>query len=142
MGKVAGQKVKLYLHDSISGKLLAGQRSCTLNRSAETLDSTSKSSEGNWSESIAGQKSWSIDADGAFVVDDEAYSLLEQRYIEGEPVTAYIEMPSGNKYVGNCIITDLPIEANYDDLVTYSVSLTGTGALNTTTADLGSTPIA
>lgn len=129
MKKVAGMKVKLYIMDGISGKVLAGQKNATLNRSAETIDSTSKDSDGNWKESVPGYKEFSIDADGAFVANDEAYEILETSYVNGEAVKAYLEFPSGSKYVGSCIITDLPLEIPFDDLVSYSVSLQGSGAL-------------
>lgn len=61
-------KVKLYIKDATTGKVLAGQRNATLNRSAESIDATSKDTEGFWTESLQDFKSWSIDADGAFVL--------------------------------------------------------------------------
>lgn len=128
MTKVAGNKVKLYIKD-VTGVVLGGQRGATLNRSAETIDTTSKDSDG-WSESVPGMKSWSIDADGVFVTTDAAYTTLETKFLAGETIVAYIEFAGGKKYEGTCIITDFPIEAPYDDLATYSVSLTGTGVLS------------
>lgn len=130
MAKISGMKVKLFIKEAATGNVLAGQRNATLNRSAETIDATSKDTEGNWTESIPGFKSWSIDSDGAFVVDDVAYETLEMAYLNGENVDVYLELPSGNKYEGNATITDFPIEAPYDDVVTYSVSLQGNGKLS------------
>lgn len=127
--KISGMKVKLFIMDEATGKVLAGQRSATLNRSAETIDATSKDSEGNWKESMPGFKEWSIDADGTFVESDEAYAILEDAFINGENVNVYLEFPSGRKHTGNATITDFPIEAPYDDVVSYSVSLQGSGAL-------------
>jgi TP901-1 family phage major tail protein len=128
-GKVNGMKVKLFVEDAATGKVLAGQKNATLNRSAETIDATSKDTDGFWTESLQGFKSWSIDCDGAFVTDDEAYAILEEAFVAGENVNVFLQMPSGTKYKGNATITDFPIEAPYDDIVTYSVSLTGNGAL-------------
>jgi len=128
-GKISGMKVRLFIEDATSGKVLAGQKNATLNRSAETIDATSKDSEGNWTESIPGMKNWSIDADGAFVTDDEAYGILETAFLDGENVNVYIQMPSGTKFKGNATIVDLPLEAPFDDILSYSVSLTGNGAL-------------
>lgn len=142
MAKLSGMKCKVYIHDGINGKLLGGQRNATLSRSSETIDSTSKDSDGNWTESLPGFKSWSVDTDGAFIESDEAYKIIEQRFLDGEDVVVYIEMPSKNKYVGNCVITDASLEAPYDDLVSYSLSLQGSGALRTTTDDIGNMPIA
>ena len=125
---VSGVKVKVYLVGGEDNKVLGGQRGATLNRSADTIDATTKSGDG-WAESISGLKSWSLDADGVLIESDEAYEILENAYLNSEEVTAYIQLPSGTKYVGSVIITDLPLEAPHDDLVTYSVSLTGSGAL-------------
>lgn len=127
--KMSGMKCKVYISQAGTGKVLAGQRSASLSRSADSIDATSKDTEGGWKESLAGFKEWSIDCDGAFVESDEAYAILEDCYINSENVDVYIEMPSGTKYAGNTTITDFPIEFPYDDLVTYSLSLQGSGAL-------------
>lgn len=130
MSKISGMKVKLFIKDATTGKILAGQRNASLNRSAETIDATSKDSDGHWQESIQGFKSWTIDCDGAFVQDDVAYSILETAYLNSENVDVYIEMPSGTKYEGNATITDLSMEFPYDDLTTWSLSLQGNGPLS------------
>lgn len=41
-------KCKLFIYTGIDGKLLTGQRSGTINRPAETIDATIKTSERNW----------------------------------------------------------------------------------------------
>lgn len=115
--------------DAPDPKVLAGQRGATLNRSSETLDGTSKDSEGGWMENLQGFKEWGVDCDGALVESDEAFDHLEERYEEGEPVNVIVELPSGKTYQGEAIITDFPIELPYDDLATYSLSLTGAGPL-------------
>jgi TP901-1 family phage major tail protein len=129
MSKITGMKCKVYIEDASTGKILAGQRNATLSRSAESIDATSKDTEGFWKESLAGFKEWSIDCDGAFVQDDAAYNILETKFINSENVNVYIELPSGTKYKGNTTITDFSLEMPYDDLVTYSISLQGSGAL-------------
>lgn len=132
MAKMTGMKCKVYIEDAQTGKLLAGQRNATLSRSAETVDATSKDTAGFWKESLAGFKEFSIDCDGAFVESDTAYGLLETAFLNSENVNVYIELPSGTKYKGNCTITDFSLEFPYDDLVTYSISLQGSGALEIT----------
>ncbi|MDC2863498.1 phage major tail protein, TP901-1 family [Bacillus sp. BP-3] len=130
--KISGMKVKLYIEDATTGKVLGGQRNATLSRSAETIDATSKDTLGFWKESLQGFKEWSIDADGCFIESDAAYGLLETAFLNSENVNVYIELPSGTKYTGNCTITDFSLEFPYDDLVTYSISLQGSGALTVT----------
>jgi TP901-1 family phage major tail protein len=129
-GKITGMKVKLYIMDTETGKVLAGQRNASLSRSAESIDSTSKDTEGYWKESLQGFKEWSIDCDGAYVESDEAYAILEQKYLESENVDVYLEFPSGTKYQGNTSMSDFSLDLPYDDLVTYSISLQGIGALS------------
>ncbi|PHA62861.1 phage major tail protein, TP901-1 family [Bacillus wiedmannii] len=129
MAKISGMKVKLFIKEATTGKVLAGQRNASLSRSAESIDATSKDTEGNWKESLQGFKEFSIDADGAFVESDEAYGILETAFLNSENVDVYLEFPSGTKYEGNCTITDFSLDMPYDDLVTYSISLQGNGAL-------------
>lgn len=118
---------------------LGGQRGCTLNRSSDTLDVTSKDSEG-WQENLSGLKNWGVDTDGLIIEDDEAFSTLEDKFMNGDEVDVVIITPMKRKYKGKAIITDFPIEAPYDDAATYSVSFTGTGKLekisDTTPANL------
>lgn len=125
---ISGVKVKVYIMDTTTGAALAGQRGATLNRSAETLDATSKDGAG-WAENVAGLKSWGIDCDGIYAESDAAYAILEEAFLNSEEVEAYVELPSGTKFQGKCIITDFPLEFPYDDLATYSLTLTGSGAL-------------
>ncbi|WP_214834420.1 phage major tail protein, TP901-1 family [Exiguobacterium sp. s152] len=97
--------------------------------SAESIDATSKDTEGFWNESLPGFKSYTIDADGAYVESDAAYEELETAFLNSENVDMYLEMPSGKRYEGNCTITDFSLDLPYDDLVTYSISLQGNGPL-------------
>ncbi|WP_026688796.1 phage major tail protein, TP901-1 family [Alteribacter aurantiacus] len=129
--KITGMKVKLFIKDATTGKVLAGQKNASLSRSAETIDATSKDTEGFWKENLQGFKEWSVDCDGAFIESDEAYGILETAFINSENVDVYLELPSGTKYEGNATITDFSLEFPYDDLVTYSLSLQGSGALYT-----------
>lgn len=107
---------------------VGGQRGASLNRDAETMDTTSKDSQG-WSESVPGLKSWSIEADGLLTENDAGYLALEKAYMDGEAVVVNITTAGGNKYEGKAIISSFPLSAPYDDLATFEVSFTGTGAL-------------
>lgn len=113
---------------SIGDNVLGGQRNATLNRSSETIDVTNKVS-GGWTESLTSVKSWSIDCDGIFVVDDTALDAIETAFLNSTIVDVKIADASWG-YVGKAVITDFPIEAAYDDAATYSLTLTGTGALS------------
>ena len=129
MAKIKGIDVLV----KVGANAIGGQRGATLNRSGEAIDATTKDSAG-WKENLAGLKEWSVDCDGLLVVDDTAYDALETAFMASEAVTIEIAMPSGKKYSGSALVTDFPIEAPYDDSVTYSVSFIGTGALIVTPA--------
>jgi len=107
---------------------VGGQRGATLNRSAESIDVTNKVS-GSWKRSITGFKEWSIDCDGLFALDDAAFLALEAAFEAGDEVEIQIAKGTELVYSGMAIMTDFPIEAPYDDVATYAVSFTGTGAL-------------
>lgn len=130
MAKIAG--VDVLLHANVNGtkQVVGGQSGATLNRETNVIEVTSK--ESGWAENLAGIKSWSIEAEGYVVVSDEAYDALEEAWENGDQIEAEIVVPSGNTYAGTCIIAEFPLEAPQDDAMTFSISLTGTGALNKT----------
>lgn len=106
----------------------ASQRGATLNRSAETMETTSKDSEG-FKDFEYGFKEWSINCDGLLVTDDKALQFLEKAWFDSTKVRARMAFASGNHYSGMCLVTDLPIEAPYDDTATYTATLQGAGKL-------------
>ncbi|MGL4850931.1 MAG: phage major tail protein, TP901-1 family [Clostridium sp.] len=115
-------------------KVLGGQRNATLSRSAETIDATSKDTVGNWMESLPGFKSWSIECEACYIADDTSYQALNTAFLAGKNVYVLVTFgelgTTGVKgMVGEATITDFPIELPYDDLVTYSLTLNGSGAL-------------
>lgn len=109
-------------------KVLGGQRACTLNRSADTIDVTAKDSDG-WQENLAGLKNWGIDTDGLIVENNEAYSILEDKFMNSETITAVIVTPTQKAFQGRSNHYCFPLEAPYDDAATYSVTFTGSGKL-------------
>lgn len=135
--KVAGVDVLLKLKDE-SGEyvVLGGQTGATLNREAETIDTTDKTSKG-FSSSMVGIISWSIDADGFVVLGDEGFELIEDTFLARKPFIAEIRVGDddnehGRTYSGEVYITELPLEFAQDDAVTYSLSLQGNGELTRT----------
>lgn len=112
---------------------IGGQRGATLNRDKDTMESTSKDSEG-FKEFEAGFKEWNVETDGLVVVDDEAFAALEDSYMDDTKLKVHVKMPSGTKYEGLAIVTSLPVEMPYDDLVTWSATFQGSGKLEKVTA--------
>ena len=135
MSKIAGVDVLLSIEGTTPGTyvILGGQSGATLNRSTNVVDTTSKDALG-WAENVAGVNSWSLECDGFIASGDEGYTKLETLWMARSTVSAQIEMPSGAKYTGSCIIADLPMEFPQDGAATYKVTLTGTGALTQATS--------
>lgn len=140
---IAGKDILLCVFDSTGENLyaIAGQQNLTINRSADTLETTSKDTTGGWKSYIPGMKEWSIDSDGLYVSGDSAHDALSAAFEDGSPVCVKVINSKTQKglYGGLACVTDYPIEAPYDDAMTYSITLTGMGALTDLTADPPST---
>jgi TP901-1 family phage major tail protein len=126
--KIAGVDVllKATVSDAIKS-VIGGQSGATLNRTTNVIEVTSKDGNG-WAENIAGIKSWSVECEGFLVKDDVGLEALENAWLEGEEVEVELAY-NGSAYTGTAIISDFPNEFPQDDAVTFSLSLTGTGAL-------------
>ena len=135
----AGKDMLLAVWNDDGTQILAigGQQSLTINRSADNIEVSTKDTEGGWKAFIAGMKEWSIDTDGIYVADDEAHKILSKAFTESNPVCIKVYNAKTKKgmFGGLASITDYPIEAPYDDGVTYSVSLKGMGKLVDFTID-------
>lgn len=129
----------------IGTDVLACQRGGTLNRSTDTIDVSCKASTyvenaGEWRSYLPSLIDWSISADGMYVVDDTALLALETAFLNGTAVT--VEFTDKSKtgttsgtgdlmgWSGSAIITSFPVDAPYDDALTYSLELQGTGTLS------------
>ena len=130
---VAGKDLLLCVFNAAGDQLLAisGQQSLTINRSADSIEITSKDTQGGWKSKIAGMKEWSIDTDGIYALNDESHRVLSQAFENGDPVCLKVvnsKLKEG-MFGGLAVITDYPLEAPYDDSMTYSLTLEGMGAL-------------
>ena len=124
----------------IDDEVIALQKGATLNRSAETIDTTTKTS-GGWKEFVASLKEWSIDCDGLYTLPratgTSSFRILEDAFISGSEVDVEFALADESDLVegdtigfsGKAIIVDFPLEAPMDDSITFSISLQGTGAL-------------
>lgn len=137
---MAGKDLLLAIWNADGTEILAvgGQKSLTINRSADTVEITSKDTEGGWKSYIAGMKEWSIDTDGIYVKNDESHAILSAAFDAGDPVCVkvYDNKRKKGMFGGLAVITDYPIEAPYDDSVTYSLTFSGMGKLVDLTVDV------
>lgn len=130
---VAGKDILLCVFDSTGANLLAiaGQQGLTINRSADSIEVTSKDTEGGWKSKISGMKEWSIDNDGLYPLNDASHAALETAFSNGTPVClkVYDNKNATSLFGGLATITEYTIEAPYDDAMTYSATFEGNGAL-------------
>ena len=111
----------------INDKPVGGQKNCILNRMMTPINITNKIT-GEWSDSIAGLKSWNLTCQGMFIKDEESFDQLEHAFYNGEKVK--IKMSDNNRsYVGEALIVNFPITATYNDTFAYSITFTGAGEL-------------
>lgn len=130
---VAGKDIVLAIFDATGVNLLAvaGQQGLTINRSKDSIEVTSKDSGGGYKQKIAGMKEWSIDNDGLYVPSHASHKALGQAYKNDDPVCIKVidQKNEVGMFGGLAILTDYSLEAPYDDAMTYSISLDGSGEL-------------
>lgn len=114
---------------SIDGKAVAAQQNARINRTARIADITNRIKL-EWEDYLAGTRSWTVTCEGAYVIDDEALSTLEQYFIEGKPLEVKMTNEENLTYTGEAIITSFPIGAVFNRDVSYSLTLQGKGALS------------
>lgn len=138
---IAGKDIIIAVWDATGENLLAvkGQQGLTINRSADSIEISSKDTEGGWKSKISGMKEWSIDTDGLYVTGDESHAILSKAFEDSNPVCVKVVNKKTKKgmFAGFACITDYPIEAPYDDAMTYSLTLEGQGKL----VDLSAEPL-
>lgn len=129
---IAGKDILLSIWDQTGSSLLAiaGQQGLTINRDKDTIEVTSKDSDG-WKQFIVGLKEWSVDNDGVYVRDHESHKKLKVLFESDDPFLIKVtnQKTQTDMFGGLALLTSYPIEAPYDDAVTYTISLQGTGAL-------------
>lgn len=105
---------------------VAGQRGGTFNLSSDEIDLSSKDNYG-FTDRDYGTQEWSIDGDGVFIEGDTSHDAIIDAFLARQALLVRWTFPSGRSYEGHAIITEFPIEAPYDDVATYSLTLAGKG---------------
>lgn len=122
----------------VSGAAIGASRSATLTINNNTGDATSKASNG-WEESILTSRNWEITFDGLYDPDgtfnfEGLYDLIAARTATSVVEFAEIDgTGGGDLYRGVGLITSLSVTAPYEDVMTYSGTIKGTGALSKAT---------
>ena len=112
----------------VGSTVVGGQRNASLEMSAETIDTTVKTT-GGWASKITGIKSWTSSCDGVYFVDDAGLEAAQTASMSGTEVKLDFTNSSGLAYSGQAVITSMSVEAGQEDVVSYTISFEGTGAL-------------
>lgn len=112
----------------VGSQVVGGQRNASLEMSAETIDTTVKST-GGWASKIPGMKSWTSSCDGVYFLDDAGLEAAQAAFMNGTEVKLDFSNSSGLAYSGQAVITSMSVEAGQEDVVSYTISFEGTGAL-------------
>lgn len=112
-------------------KAIAHCTSASISINMDLRDSTTKSS-GGWQDNLGGLRSYELSGD-AFVdiIEDTAKSdILELWTVWEQRAAVNVSFGlTGILYEGTALITSLSIDAGVEENATFSISLTGTGAL-------------
>ena len=112
----------------VGSQVVGGQRNASLEMSAETIDTTVKTT-GGWASKIPGIKSWTSSCDGVYFVDDAGLEAAQTAFMNGTAVSLEFSNSNGLTYSGQAVITSMAVEAGQEDIVSYTISFEGTGAL-------------
>ena len=127
--------------DATNEVVLAFATSCSLEISTDEIDQTNKDSSG-WKSIIQGTRSWSVSADAMYQNEAEAskksfkdfFSNVNNRskvFVE-LTIAGASNADSNVFYSGQAYVSSLSVNGGTEDQSTWSISLTGTGALSET----------
>ncbi|AGK52033.1 phage tail tube protein [Bacillus sp. 1NLA3E] len=131
-----GVDVIIQVEGAVAGTFItiASQRGAKFTEEVDTIETTSKSSNG-WKEYDYALAGWKISCDGAYVLNDAAYDKLKTAMRNKTKVKAKWSETgsSGDVETGDALVTSRELDAPYDAEVTYAFELLGTGSPTTVT---------
>lgn len=130
----AGKDYLIYLNTGTTEAaptwtLLGGQRSGDLNREADEIDASHKTS-GGWKSTLPGLRSWSIDLETVYLAGDTGAKFLEAVFLAGKQVHVKFEYPDKSFVTGWGSITECSLSTPHDDVATLKGTISGDGPLS------------
>lgn len=130
----AGKDYLIYLNTGTAEAaptwtLLGGQRSGDLNREADEIDASHKTS-GGWKSTLPGLRSWSIDLETVYLAGDTGAKFLEAAFLAGKQVHVKFEYPDKSFVTGWGSITECSLSTPHDDVATLKGTISGDGPLS------------
>lgn len=111
----------------VNDKPVAGQQGATLNRAMSPINITNKIN-GEWSDSLAGLRTWRINCNGLYAINADGLQALEDAFMNNEEITVSLSF-GGKNYFGQALITDFPVSSIYNAQFKYRLGLLGVGEL-------------
>lgn len=112
----------------VNDKPVGGQTDAILSRSMAPINITNKI-KGDWTESLAGLRTWRVACNGLYVIDDEGLNALEEAFMRNNEITIKLKLNNKN-YFGRALIVDYPLLSKYNVQFKYNLTLLGTGELH------------
>lgn len=143
MSKIKGEELMLFL----SGASIAYATNHTLTINGDTTDTSNKDEgSGGWASSEVSQLSWSCTSDNLYADSGsgKTYADLFTLMVAKTPITCVFAQKTsasisattgwtaGSGWTGKGVITSLELQAQNGEYATYSVTITGVGALTAT----------
>lgn len=130
----AGKDYLIYLNTgtteaALTWTLLGGQRSGDLDREADEIDASHKTS-GGWKSTLPGLRSWSIDLETVYLAGDTGAKFLEAAFLAGKQVHVKFEYPDKSFVTGWGSITECSLSTPHDDVATLKGTISGDGPLS------------
>jgi len=118
--------------------LLPQQRGGNLSFSKTDVDATNKDNSG-WEDSVSTRRGWTASVDGAYEDNNSALDYLldvNELHASNTDYAVGLKMvdAAGDTYIGSTTMDSIELDAPESDLVSYSLSFTGRGALTLTRA--------
>lgn len=118
-----GIDIVLYIND----EAVAGQQGAILQQNMTPINITNKIT-GQWQENLGGIRNWSISCNGIYVKSQSSFESLLDAFMNNSYLS--VSLLVGQKhYVGQCLITDFPLQAVFNQQYKYNITLLGTGEL-------------
>lgn len=122
---IKGADVLMYYNNEV----IAGQRNSTINVTADTLDTTSKDSNG-WKTSLSGLREWSTNLETIEFSGDagKQQAVLTKKAFSGETIDVKIVVPGKFVMSGSAAIISKETTADYSDISKGNYELRGADA--------------
>jgi len=137
VGKITGETLRIL----IGGEVVECESGFSLTVDGDEIDTSCKG-DGNWGDTLLGNKRWSLSINAVFVADATTagfYELLEN-LIDGTTLAIEITTYDGTAAVtgdrflsGNAVVMSTTFNGNMGEAATWDATLNGRGPLVTST---------